>query len=191
MHVVAPALVAFLTAMPNGALPANAGGSASLSVADRLSPSPIETPFDADGYSALGRITPGGCLVGSDVDLSVMVDKTSTLQSKGLIRPDVDKAHVQAHAWTTASAIALQLEPILITAVFRDHPDIKTCGFVQTITGFDGKVEAAYGFAITRALYDKVDWATFSPQDLPDVSENFQIGPVTAAHMNAEAKLRD
>lgn len=57
--------------------------------------------------------------------------------------------------------------------------------------GFDGTPEIAYGFTMTRALYDKVDWSAFSPEHLPDVVQDFTIGRVTAAHMNDEAKLND
>ena len=151
-------------------------------------PVSIETPLDADGVSALGKLTPSDCLVGSDVDLQTMLARIADLQSKGAIRSDVDLAHVKARAWTTASSILLSLQPFLMEAVFKGHSDIDSCGFVTTITGANGKPESAFGFAITRAMHDKVDWSSASQQDLPNVTDHFTLGRVTAGHMKAESK---
>jgi hypothetical protein len=150
------------------------------------SPSPIATPLDGDGYSALGKIAPAECLVGGTVDLRTMLSKMTDLQAKGAIRGDVDLAHVKARAWSTASAIAFKMQPILVEAVFKDHPDIQTCGFVQTVAGLDGKVTGAFGFKMTRASYAKIDWSSFSAPELPSVWDDFQIGPEIMKHMHAE-----
>ena len=151
-------------------------------------PAAIETPLDADGVSAIGKLTPNDCLVGSDVNLQTMLAKTAELQSNGAIRSDVDRAHVKARAWTTASSVLLNLQPFLMDAVFRGHSEIDKCGFVTTITGSNGKPESAFGFAITRAMYDKIDWSSASQQDLPNVTNDFTLGRVTAGHMKAESE---
>ncbi len=154
-------------------------------------PQTIATPFDEDGYELTGVVTPKDCLVISSIDLTTMVAKVPDLQSKGIIRPDVDAAHVKAHAWTTASVFALKVQPLFVVTVFKNSPEISQCKFGQVIVGFDGKPEVAYHFIMTRALYDKVDWTSFTPTDLPDVTQDFSIGSVMADHMNAEAKLAD
>jgi hypothetical protein len=154
-------------------------------------PQAVATPFDDDGYEVTATVTPKNCLVVSSIDLTTMVAKLPDLQSKGLIRPDVDAAHVKAHAWTTAAALALKLEPLFVVTVFKNSPEIDTCKFGQAIVGFDGTPEIAYAFTMTRTLYNKVDWSAFSANRLPDVVQDFTIGSATAAHMNAEAKLSD
>jgi len=138
----------------------------------------------------LVKIAPKECLVGSNLDLRTMIAKISNLQAGGLIRADVSPAHVRAHAWTTASSVALKLQPLIIVRVFDKMPDLDNCGFVQTITGFDGKPQAAYAFKMTRDLYRKVDWSSYVPTNLPKDSKNFTIGAAIASHMNAEAKAK-
>jgi hypothetical protein len=157
----------------------------------QATPQAVPTPFDEDGYEVTATVTPKNCLVVSSIDLATMVAKLSDWQKNGLIRPDVDAAHVKAHAWTTAAALALKLEPLFVVTVFKNSPEIDTCKFGQAIVSFDGTPEIAYGFTMTRALYNKVDWSAFSPDHLPDVVQDFTIGRVTAAHMNDEAKLND
>jgi hypothetical protein len=102
-----------------------------------------------------------------------MLSKMTDLQANGAIRGDVDLAHVKAHAWSTASAIAFKMQPILVAAEFNDHPDIEKCGFVQTVTGLDGKAIGAFGFRMTRATYAKIDWSSFSPPELAELLRRF------------------
>ncbi len=159
--------------------------------AQAAEPKTIPTPFDDDGYALAGVVTAQDCLVIGSIDLPAMVAKVSDLQSKGIIRPDADAAHVKAHAWTTASMFALKVQPIFLVTVFKNSPEISRCKFSQVVIGFDGKPAVAYDFTMTRALYDKVDWTSFTPTDLPDVTQDFSIGKVMADHMNAEAKLAE
>jgi hypothetical protein len=154
-------------------------------------PQVVGTPFDADGYELSTTLTKQQCVVISSIDLTTMVAKKSDLQAKGIIRPDVDTAHVKAHAWTTAAAFALKVEPLFIVTVFKNSPEIDKCHFGQAIIGFDGKPEVAYVFSMDRTEYGKVDWTNFKPADLPSVVQDFSIGPATAQHMNDEAKLGD
>jgi hypothetical protein len=160
-------------------------------IAQSVAPQAVATPYDEDGYQVTATVTPKECLVVSGIDLSTMVDKTSDLQAKGIIRPDVTASHVKAHAWTTASAFALKVEPLFIVTVFKNSPEIDHCNFGAAFIGFDGKPEIAFTFSLTRALYDKVDWSSFTPTDLPNVAQDFTIGAKTASHMNDEAKLND
>ncbi len=169
-------------ALPAMALPA---------MAQTVAPQAVATPFDADGYEVTAAVTPKECLVVSSIDLKTMLAKIKDLQSKGLIRPDVDAAHVKTHAWTTAAAFALRVEPIFVVTVFKNSPDINLCHFGQAFVGFDGKAEIGYTFTMTRAMYDKVNWEKFTPTDLPNVAQGFSVGPVTDEHMNAESKLSD
>jgi hypothetical protein len=148
----------------------------------------LSTPFDSDGYSAMTRLTQTDCLVGSDIDLKTMLEQVSDLQKRGLIRADVDEAHVKAHAWTTATAVAFKIEPMLVSIVYDSNPGIDHCTFVQTITGLDGKQLPAYGFGLTRALYKKTDWSKVGPADLPNVTDRFQAFKATADHLNQEGK---
>lgn len=161
------------------------------SVARSTEPQPVATPFDEDGYRLSTTLTKSGCLVVSSIDLATMVAKTGDLQAKGLIRADVDTAHVKSHAWSTASAFALKVEPIFVVTVFRNSPEINRCSFGQVYIGFDNKPEIAYTFIVTRAIYDKVDWTSFDATDLPSVVQDFKVGPVTAGHMTEESKLSD
>ena len=151
------------------------------------SPATISTPFDGDGYSVVTRPSQKNCLVGANIDLPAMLAGIADYQQHGVMRSDVDAKHVTAHAWTTASAIALKLQPFIIVELFKQHPEIGRCGFLQTITGSDGRHELAYAFDMTRAAYARTDWPAYSPQKLRGISENFRMGLVTARHMNAEA----
>jgi hypothetical protein len=160
-------------------------------VAQPATPQAVATPFDKDGYEVTAVVTPKDCLVVSSIDLTAMVANLPDLQRKGMIRPDVDAAHVKAHAWTTAAAFALKVQPLFVVTVFRNSPEINTCKFGQAIVGFDSRPEIAYTFTMTRTLYKKVDWTAFTPTRLPDVTQDFTIGTATATHMNAEAKLSD
>jgi hypothetical protein len=36
-----------------------------------------------------------------------------------------------------------------------------------------------------------VDWSNFDPTDLPNVVQDFTLGPDISEHMNAESKLSD
>lgn len=154
-------------------------------------PQAVPTPYDEDGYQVTATVTKQECLVVSAIDLADMVAKTSDLQAKGIIRPDVDAAHVKAHAWTTAAAFGLKVEPLFVVTVFKNSPEIDVCHFGLAIVGFDGKPEIAYTFSMNRAAYDKVDWSAFVATNLPNVAQDFSIGPVTVQHMNAESKLGD
>ncbi len=154
-------------------------------------PSVIPTPFDEDGYSITAALAPQSCLVVSGIDLRTMVARTADLQSKGLIRNDVDAGHVRAHAWTTAAMIALKLEPLFVATIYRQYPKIDSCEFGQAFVDFNGKVNIGYSFTMTRAIYDKQNWSAFVATDLPNVAQDFTLGPVTVQHMNAEAKLPD
>ena len=178
MRVVAAAALASLSILPHARTALAAPAS---------SPTPIHTPFDEDGYSAIENASSKNCLVGANIDVRTMVARVADLQQRGMIRADVDPVHIQTHPWSTATAIALKLQPFLVVNLFKDHPELARCGFVQTITGTDGKQEMGYAFDMTRAAYSKVDWPAYSPRELPDISENFRLGPVTAGHMNAEA----
>jgi hypothetical protein len=149
-------------------------------------PEPMGTPYDEDGYSVVGKFGANECLVGSDVDLKTMVAKMRDLQTKGLIKPDVDEEHLKAHAWTTASAIALRLEPLVIHSTYSDHAKVDHCVFVQTITGLDGKDEMAFAFELSRADYKKIDFASVTPESWPELVNNFKIGPVVAKKMKDE-----
>jgi hypothetical protein len=152
-------------------------------------PQPVPTPFDEDGYQVTATVTKQECLVVSAIDLADMVAKTSDLQSKGIIRPDVDAAHVKAHGWTTAAAFGLKVEPLFVVTVFKNSPEIDKCHFGLAIIGFDDKPQIAYTFSMSRAEYDKVDWSNFGSSDLPNVVQDFTVGTVTAEHMNAESKV--
>ncbi len=154
-------------------------------------PQAVPTPFDADGYALTAVVTPKECLLVSAIDLTKMVSKTSDLQKKGLIRPNVTAAHVKAHAWTTASVYALRVEPIFVVTVFKNSPDIDLCHFGVAFVDFAGKPQIAFTFSLTRAMYDKVDWTNFTATDLPSVVQDFTLGPDISKHMNAEAKLGD
>jgi len=167
------------------------GGAARSAAAAGAEPQAVATPFDEDGYQVTATVTAQECLVVSGIDLTDMVAKTADLQAKGIIRPDVDAAHVKAHAWTTAAAFGLKVEPLFVVTVFRNSPEVETCHFGLAIRGFDGKVAVAYTFSMSRAAYDKVDWSHFDAHELPDVVQDFTVGQVTAQHMNAEAKLGD
>jgi hypothetical protein len=162
-----------------------------LPAAAQPAPQTVATPFDEDGYGLTATVTPKQCLVVSSIDLAQMVAKTSDLQAKGMIRPDVDAAHVKAHAWTTASVYALKAEPIFLVTVFKNSPEIKLCHFGVGFVDFDGKPQIAFTFSLTRAMYDKVDWSNFDPTDLPNVVQDFTLGPDISEHMNAESKLSD
>jgi hypothetical protein len=165
--------------------------AASPAAAQSTTPQAVATPFDEDGYALTATVTPKECLVVSSIDLGTMVAKTSDLQAKGLIRPDVTPAHVKAHAWTTASVFALKVEPLFVVTVFKNSPEIALCHFGQAFVDFDGKPQIAFTFSLTRAMYDKVDWSNFTPTDLPSVVQNFTLGPDIAQHMRAESKLND
>lgn len=184
-RLIKQALTVFVTlwvlASPAAALPAAASPA----------PQPVATPFDEDGYDLTATVTPKECLVVSGIDLAEMVAKTSDLQEKGLIRPDVTPAHVKAHAWTTASVFALKVEPIFVVTVFKNSPEINLCHFGVAFVDFDGKAQIAFTFSLTRTMYDKVDWSHFTPTDLPSVVQDFTLGPDTARHMSAESKLND
>jgi hypothetical protein len=152
-----------------------------------VQPVVLPTPFGGDGYSAMMRISPTDCLVGSNVDMQTMLAQVPDLQKRGLIRSDVDAEHVKAHVWTTATAVAFKIEPMLIRIVYDTHPKIDHCTFVQTITGLDGKQLPSYGFGLTRAMYKKTDWNKVGPADLPVVTERFQAFKATTDHMNQES----
>ncbi len=149
-------------------------------------PAPIATAFDADGYSALGVLDPANCFVGANIDLAVMISKAPELQARGVIAPSKSPAHVAAHAWTTASAMALKLQPFLIASIYEAHPALDRCAFVVTITGADGKQEGAFAFDMNRALSAKMKQAAASPQEFPSLTQNFRLGGGVTAHMNAE-----
>jgi hypothetical protein len=181
-----------LAMLGTGILPAKADpGQPQAAQPQAPQPQAVTTPFDSDGYALTATVTKQECLVVTSIDLKTMVEKKSDLQAKGIIRPDVDTAHVKAHAWTTAAAFALKVEPLFIVTVFKNSPEIDNCHFGQAIIGFDGKPEIAYMFSMDRAEYNKVDWTSFKPADLPNVVQNFTIGPATAQHMNDEAKIGD
>jgi hypothetical protein len=146
----------------------------------------MATPFDADGYSVIANTSAEKCLVGSDIDIKRMLAQYADLQKRGLVRPDVDVSHVSTHAWSTASAVAFKIHPLLITMIFDGHPEIDRCAFVQTITGVDGKQTPAYGFSLTRSDYKKTDWSGVGPAELPKVTENFTVFKEAAKHMSDE-----
>jgi hypothetical protein len=183
--------------MPQGLMKQAIGVFAALwviaapAMAASTAPQPVPTPFDADGYDLTATVTPKECLLVSSIDLAEMVAKTSDLQAKGLIRPDVTAARVKTHAWTTASVYALKVEPIFLVTVYKNSPEIDLCHFGVAFVDFAGKPQIAFTFSLTRAMYDKVDWSHFDPTDLPSVVQDFTLGPDTAAHMNAESKLSD
>ncbi|MEO6920569.1 MAG: hypothetical protein ABI171_16430 [Collimonas sp.] len=165
-----------------------ATSASAASATPAATPVDVTTPFTEQGYSILTKATPQDCLVASNIDLETMIAKTADLQRSGMVRKNVDVAHIRTHAWTTASAIGLKLQPKLIQSTFKDHPEIDRCGFLQTITPADNTPVAAYALVMTRALYDKINWSTFTEQQLPAAAEHFSIGPVTQQHMDAEAK---
>ncbi len=176
----------WIFAVPGAALP-----GAALPAAAQSAPQAVATPFDEDGYSLTATVKPDECLLVSSIDLAEMVAKTSDLQAKGLIRQDVDPAHVKAHAWATASAFALKVEPIFVVTVFKNSPEIQLCHFGVAFVGFDGKPQIAFTFSMTRAMYDKVDWSNFTGTDLPALVPDFTLGPDTSEHISAESKLSD
>lgn len=149
-------------------------------------PTPMTTPFDADGYSVIANTSAEKCLVGSDINIKMMLAQYADLQKRGLVRPDVDASHVSAHAWSTASAVAFKIHPMLITMIFDGHPAIDRCAFVQTITGLDGKQTPAYGFSLTRSDYKRTDWSSVGPAELPKVTENFTVFKEAANHLSDE-----
>jgi hypothetical protein len=151
----------------------------------------IPTPYDEDGYSVTANLDPHSCLVVTSIDFTAMLKALPDLQAKGLVRSDVDAAHIKAHAWTTASTIALKLEPLFIVTIFDKRPNIASCKFGQAYIDFDGKMNIGYSFTMTRAVYNKQDWSAFTGTDLPNVVNDFTLGPTTAAHMNAETNLSD
>jgi len=154
-------------------------------------PQSVATPFDEDGYDLMATVKPKECLLVSSIDLAEMVAKTSDLQAKGMIREDVDPAHVKAHAWSTASAFALKVEPLFVVTVFKNSPEINLCHFGVAFVDFDGKPQIAFTFSMTRALYDKIDWSHFTGTDLPTLVPDFTLGPDTSEHISAESKLSD
>ncbi|AIY41561.1 hypothetical protein LT85_2403 [Collimonas arenae] len=152
-------------------------------------PAVVSTPFTEQGYTITTKATAQDCLVASNIDLETMIAKTADLQRHGMVRKNVDAAHVRAHAWTIASAMGLKLQPQLIQDTFKGHPEIERCGFLQTITAADNALVSAYALVMTRAQYDKINWSTFTGQQLPATAEHFSVGPVTQQHVDAEAKV--
>lgn len=148
----------------------------------------VATPFDADGYSVIANTSTDQCLVGSNIDIKTMITHLPDLQKRGLVRTDVDAAHVNAHAWGTATALAFKIHPLLISLIFDGHPEVDHCGFVQTITGLDGKQTPAYGFSLTRAEYKKTDWKNISAADFPNATDSFTVFKDAAQHLSDESK---
>ena len=91
-------------------------------------PATISTSFDGDGYSIVTRPSQKNCLVGDNIGLPVTVAGMAYYQPHGVMRSDVDLKHVTAHVWTTASAIALKLQPFIIVELFKQHPEVDAAG---------------------------------------------------------------
>ena len=82
--------------------------------------------------------------------------------------------------------MAFKIHPMLISMIFDSHPELDHCGFVQTITGIDGKQTPAYGFSVTREGYKKTDWKSVGPVELPNVTDHFTVFKEAAKHMSDE-----
>lgn len=148
----------------------------------------MPTPFDADGYSVIANRAPGSCRVGSNIDLKTMIANVADWQARGIVPPDLDAAHVDSQAWTTAATIAFKLQPLLVAIVFNSQPALTHCEFLQTITDVDGKQQPTYGFDLTRAEYARTNWKSLGPGELSRVTGHFNVFDESAAHLSDENK---
>lgn len=155
---------------------------------DKSTTEDVPTPFDSDGYSVTANTAPNSCLIGSNIDLKMMIAQVSDLQTRGLVPPDVNATNINSQAWTTAATIAFKLQPLLVAIVFNSQPALTHCAFMQSITGLDGKKHPTYGFDLTRAEFAKTNWKSLGPGELPNVTSHFKVFKESSVHLSAENK---
>lgn len=147
--------------------------------------------FGAFGYSAdPGAIDAKTCNLALNLDQKTFVPKIPDLQKMGLLNDELTQAKINSEPNTLSLAFIVQVMPVAVEQIYKEHKNADRCHFTQYLTivddyGNDKKLLAA-SFDFTRALFARINWTKFESAKLVRIAPNFRFAPAVTGLVGAE-----
>jgi len=116
-------------------------------------------------------------LLNISVDMQEILKSIPNLQKANIINPDITQTNINLNRVEIAEFIALFNAGLIIMKAYESSIVDKLNTHVYLVIPDDygnKKKHLAFSFKFDRKIYEKINWSSFSPENLPKVALSFK-----------------